>query len=682
MPGPTVSARRGVSVTQTMHALRFTLALAALAPALLSAQQPAPTARPDSTAKPLHPVVVRERQRARAVGGSAIVEVAVDSVRTAPAANLDAVLRTVPFVGVRTNSRGETELSLRASDSRQPAVLLEGVPLTLGWDSRTDASVIPLSAATGIRVGRTLSSLMLGPNISSGTIEVGLTEGLTATRRLLTLGTDQTGALGFSGSAGAPITIGTGTLAVLGGGGVRHRPDLVAPDALTRRVTKGRRDNTDLTQRDYVSGVRYTTATGASFGLTVTGARGARGVMAEDHLTTPRFWRIPQVDRDVAILSATSGWMSTPLGSGSVDLRVGRSRGTQRIDQYTDSSYRTLGTTERGDDATTTTRLILEHSVGSRGEIGLGISSATIDYDETLGAATPVAYRQRLSSVALETDWELPRQLRFSLSGSRDQAEHPLTGGRAPLGARQEWGARAGLSKTLLGPGIQLNAAMTRRARFPALRELYSGSLQRFVPNPDLRPERLISSEVSALWQRGAGEVQATLFRQQLDDAVVRVTRPDRTFIRVNANAQRTQGLELFGAWRGADRTFLADLTVQDPQLIDQVSGARSAPEYVPHLRGSVTAIVPIATRTRLTTAATTTGAQSCLNPDRGTRETIAAATRLDALIDRDITLDARGLWSALRVSIGVDNLLDRLTYDQCGLPQMGRTFRIGLQLR
>jgi iron complex outermembrane receptor protein len=665
-----------------MRSLRCTLALAALAPALVGAQQPAPTTRADSSAKPLHPVVVQERQRARAVGGSAIVEVSVDSVRTAPAANLDAVLRTVPFVGVRTNSRGETELSLRASDSRQPAVLLEGVPLTLGWDSRTDASVIPLSAATGIRVGRTLSSLMLGPNVSSGTIEVGLTEGLIAPRRVLTLGTDQTGALGFAGSVGAPIPIGSGTLAVLGGGGMRHRPDLIAPDALRRRVTHGRRDNTDLTQRDYVGGVRYTTAQGASFGVTLTGGRGTRGIMAEDHLQTPRYWRIPQVDRDVAILSAFSGWRPTPFGSGSVDLRLGRTRGTQRIDQYTDSSYRTVGTTERGDDVTSTTRLILEHSIGARGEVGLGISSATIDYDERLGTATPVAYRQRLASVALETDWSLPGLVRLSLAGSRDQAENPLTGGRAPLGDRSDWGGRLGVTKTLLAPGIQLNAAMTRRARFPALRELYSGSLQRFVPNPDLRPERLVSSEVSALWQRGAGEVQATVFRQHLDDAVVRVTRPDRTFMRVNANAQRTQGLELFGAWRGADRTFLADLTVQDPQLIDQGSGARTAPEYVPHLRGSVTAIVPIAAHTRLTTAATTIGAQSCLNPERGARETIAAATRLDALVDRDLALGARGLWSALRLSVGIDNLLDRLTYDQCGVPQVGRTLRVGLQLR
>ena len=163
---------------------------------------------------------------------------------------------------------------------------------------------------------------------------------------------------------------------------------------------------------------------------------------------------------------------------------------------------------------------------------------------------------------------------------------------------------------------------------------------------------------------------------------MVRVTRPDRTFIRVNANAQRTQGLELFGAWRGADRTFLADLTVQDPQLIDQASGTPLAPEYMPHVRGSVTAIVPLAARTRLTTAATTVGAQSCLNPERGTRERIGAATRVDALVDRDVALGTRGIWSALRLSVGIDNLLDRLTYDQCGLPQMGRTFRVGLLLR
>ena len=74
---------------------------------------------------------------------------------------------------VRRNSRGEMELSVRGSDSRQAAVLMDGVPLTLGWDHRADPSLVPLGGVERITLVRGLQSLLHGPNVLGESLTYG-----------------------------------------------------------------------------------------------------------------------------------------------------------------------------------------------------------------------------------------------------------------------------------------------------------------------------------------------------------------------------------------------------------------------------------------------------------------------------------------------------------------------------
>ncbi|MBC8090220.1 MAG: TonB-dependent receptor [Phycisphaerae bacterium] len=645
---------------------------------LLSAQQTPPK---DSAGKAIAPVIVNARQVPRVIGGAAVLEMSTDSLRTPAGATLSDVLRTVPFVGVRTNSRGETELSVRGSDSRQPTVLLEGAPMSLGWDSRSDASVIPITGASGIRFSRTLSSLMLGTNIVGGTIEVGLLDGLSARRSVLTTGADQTGAYAVTGSFGAPISIGSGVLAVTAGAGRRDRPDLVAPPGADNLSEDGRRRNTYFEQTDYFGAARFTGKTGAFLGATLTGNIGRRGIAPEAHLAAPRFWQIPQIDRQVAILAAGTGKLGTPLGAASADLRVSRNQGTTRIDAFSDNTYSAISSRERGDDATTTARLILEHTLGTRGDFGISATQAVTDYDETLDAAAAAVYQQKLTSLAMETDWRLPGLTDVSFALATDRAANAKTGGRSPLAPTSEWAGRVGLSK-LFYSGFTLHSSVSRRARFPALRELYSGALNRFEPNPDLKPEKLVAAELGMSWTGNAFRFQSAVFRNSLQDAVVRTTLANRKFKRVNKNDLQSTGIELFGSWNAPRATLIADVTLQDVQLTDIASAARTRPEYAPHHRSTFTAILPLMTATRLTAAMRNTGAQYCEDPDLGRQRKLAANAYFDALVDHDIKIKRGGLWSVLKATLGIDNVGNTLAYDQCGLPRAGRTIRFGLEMR
>jgi len=145
---------------------------ASAAPAV--AQAPADTLPRDTVPVAVEGVVVTAERPAAVVGGAGAVVLRADSAAVPPAPRLAEVLRATPFVRVRTNSRGEAELSLRGSESRQVAVLVDGVPLTLGWDDRADLSVVPATGAQGITLVRGVPSVLHGPNVLGGVVEVGV----------------------------------------------------------------------------------------------------------------------------------------------------------------------------------------------------------------------------------------------------------------------------------------------------------------------------------------------------------------------------------------------------------------------------------------------------------------------------------------------------------------------------
>ena len=126
------------------------LVISVLLPGTVAGAQVArDTTRRDSTAQQIERVVITAARTPAAVGGAAAVVVAPSALNVSAAPSLHEVLRQVPFILVRQNSRGEMEISMRGSESRQVATILDGLPLALGWDHRTDPSLIPAFQASG-----------------------------------------------------------------------------------------------------------------------------------------------------------------------------------------------------------------------------------------------------------------------------------------------------------------------------------------------------------------------------------------------------------------------------------------------------------------------------------------------------------------------------------------------------
>lgn len=670
-------------------------ALVTVPPAALGGQ-----VRPDSagadSARRVERVVITGARTPAAVGGTGALVVRPDSLRASPAPLLEEALRETPFVLVRQNSRGEMEISVRGSDSRQAAVMLDGVPLTLGWDHRTDPSLVPLSGVQSLVFVRGLSSLLGGPNVLGGIVELGLGRSAdgTATRREAWAGTavDQDGGRVLSAGGAMPVTLGGGTLAFRAGGGYRERDGVrVTTDARDSTADDHLRTNSDLRHYDAFAAVRWQGTSGRHLGVTATGYSAERGVPPELHVGEPRLWRYPNQSRVFTALGAGTGLVATPLGTGSLELTGGYNAGKVEIESFTDRRYTELDARELGDERTATVRLAATHSVPGAGTLRAAVTAGDVRYEETLGVDPASDYRQRLWSTGAELQW--PVRGRATLGGGvvYDVVTTPETGGKESLGRLDAWGWRGGAT-TIAGDALRLHASVSHRARFPALRELYSGALDRFQPNPTLEPERLTGAELGATFgEDGARGVtlQGVAFHHQLEDAVVRTTVPNtRLFVRVNRDEIRSTGVELTGGWRSssdASRTvsLTGDLLAQHVRVHDDSARAERRPEHQPEVRGSLELGVPLPAAVRAFAAARYTGTQYCVHPDTGGQERLGDQTEANVALERSWVLRRDSdVFGALRTVLALDNATDATVYDQCGLPQPARTLRLVVQIR
>lgn len=667
--------------------IRLALAMMAAGAPALSAQ-----ASPDSVLRS-GPIRVHAVRATTTAGGASALHAVPDSLTTSAAPTMEQVLREMPFVHVRTNSRGEAQFSLRGSgsDARQVAVLVDGVPLNLGWDDRADLSVLPATAAASLTLVRGLPSVLYGANVLGGVVEVNVAQGpgtgVAAPFVEARLGGDHTGSFTAGATAAVPVSLERGAFSLRAGAGFRDRRGLALPGGVAQPGSATLRTNTAMQHRDAFVAARFIGTGGAWASLASSAFEGERGIAPELHTSRPRYWRYPEVGRWVTALTLGTGDRASPLGGrGDAEVSVGYDVGSTSIRSYEDVTYRTVIDTEDSDDRTVTVRLLADQMLGARGELRTAFSHSTIEHDEVLAFdAQRNSYEQRVWSAAAETVWRLAAplaaftDLRVSIGGALDGADTPRSGDKPPLGTLHDWGARLGVSAVAADGSTVVHAGASRRARFPALRELYSGALGRFVPNPELRPELLHAAEAGVTTALSRVDVQAVAFYRVLDDAIEQVSLPGRMRQRVNLGTVRSTGLELLAATAAGPLDLAADITLQRVRLGGE---ADVRPEYQPAFSGGLDLGARLPHGFSAGAELRHISAQYCVNPEVAGSLRLDPSTRLDAHLSRGFALRRSGLGSHLDIGAGVDNVTDSAVYDQCGLPQAGRTLQLSVRIR
>jgi iron complex outermembrane receptor protein len=653
-------------------------------------QEPPDTIRPD-TVFTVEGIAVKVSRPVATAGGASALTTPLDSVVVPPAPTLQEVLRRMPLVLIRENSRGEAQPQVRGMESRQVAVLVDGVPLTLGWDNRTDLSIVPLTAARQLTLVRGLSSVLHGPNALGGVVLVDIANGagtLAAPEPFnFSVGIDQLG----NGSAAlglATLLRGRGgDLLLRAGGGYRNRSSVPLASGITQPVAADDRLNSDFEHWNGYAVARYQGSGGPWASLSTFAFNSNRGVPPELHIAEPRLWRYPKASRWVTALSGGTGWLETPWGEGDLEASLGVDLGETDIDAYESLAYDSIAGGEKGDDRTLSLRLLGDHTLGG-GVLRSAWTLAETRHELVEDGNDPEVYRQRFLSVGVETEHPIysggsaaPRA-RVSIGVSADYADTPETGvweARSPIWA---WGARAGGTYAIGDGTVLVNGGVSRRVRFPALRELYSGALGKFVVNPDLAPEVLGVAELGLTASRGAAEAQVVGFYQRLEDAIVRVSLADGTLQRQNRAMVRSAGVELLASYTWPNGLAVSgDATLKDVEQEDpSAPEGQQHPEYQPWISGGLALSVPLGYGVRTTGRVRHLGVRYCVHPDFNTEQRLASDTWLDVELGGGFDVRS-GRTGRVEVMLAALNVTDEAVFDQCGLPQPGRLLQLQVRL-
>jgi iron complex outermembrane receptor protein len=605
-------------------------------------------------------------------------------IRVQDPGSLDDLGGLIPSARVSTNSRGDSHLMIRGAPERHVQVFLDDIPLNLPWDERVDLQTIPITGAGRIEGTRGLTTLLDGPGVLAGSARIlppDVTDGSRLTRAGL--------AFGQYGKTVADLQHQdlVGTWDVLAAAGWQDRDAWPLPADAQGSDGQTERENSDLNQYSLLlRGSRPVAQTGR-LNLLATGWSAEKGVPPELHLgEDARFWRYPVRKRGLLGFS-----MDLPLGQEGVwDLKTALSadyfeqeidpRGPDGWDQPLEPGQEY----EKNWDRTGYGKIGLNRWLGDSAQVTAQVDARYTNHRESLTVGGPIeSYAQWLTSLVAQGEVQAGDPWIFQAGLGWDHAATPESGDK-PANEPDDAPAVNLRALRRLSDVTRLYAAASRRSRFPSLRELYSGALGRFVPNPDLQPEQQNLYEIGLATDHPAWRIEAAAFVNYLKDGIekMKVPGPEKQFQRVNRTKIRVPGIELAGSWNPARyldvhlQYTVMSARVEEDGTYDQP--AEDRPDYLSRVgvhwqrfTGPGALLEAVVTGGRWSADAS------------GASAATGDLKRLPAGVTWNLRLSWKFVraYSTAEAHLRLDNVFDQLVEYQVGLPGPGRVFSGGVSV-
>ena len=593
----------------------------------------------------------------------------------------------LPATRVVVNSRGESLFMVRGASERHVRIWLDDIPLVVPWDERVDLSLVPVLAVTGSDASRGVVSALDGVGTLAGSVRL-RTEPVGADEQRVVVD----GAIGqvdaYRGSLLYRTVHGNWDF----GAAVTHRSrsGVTVPTDLdaSYHQTGDIRTNSDLEQTALL--VRGGGPLGSgSLNLLLLGTDGAKGVPPETHLDeAARFWRYP-LQRRLLVGAA----LALPLDDRRrwhLDSALSADLFRQEIRPYDDDTYtgpplEPGAPLESDHDGTGYGRARVRRHLGGAAELAAQAEARYTQHRESLTVDGPQQnYSQWLTSFVAEASGVALGGWLLTAGGGWEFATTPETGDKPPRAATDAAVAHIDLAHAVAGRSV-VHGTVSRRSRFPSLREMFSGALGRFEPNPNLQPERQDLFEIG-LSSRGSGwDLGGTAFASYLDGAIEKVVLPDSAtalYTRVNRAQIRTLGLEALAGWRPLRGLSLTGhYTLLDARV--RQDGAYTQPaEDRPNYLATITCSYDHRSGIGGAVEWHILGPRHSADPTApGGLRRLPAQGRWNLRLDYTAYPAADWLDSA-QLYVRLDNLFDQLIESQVGLPEPGRTISLGAKLR
>ncbi len=532
----------------------------------------AETTAADPPGNPVFDLGVVEVIAKRPLATAPIEKVEAETLRDYQRDDLSTALDLLPGVAVQNvGQRRERLVSVRGFSSRQVPLFIDGVPVYVPYDGNVDLSRFGVDYVSEIVVAKGLASLLYGPNVLGGAINVisrRPTEAFEASLRFKS-------ELGESDDA--LQTRVTGSVGGIRGHWYGHATasyvnaeGYTLPGSFTPTANEdgGARNNSD--SRDLVISAKlgYLADGGDEYALSYYRQDGDKNVppyAGSAAGVQARFWRWPYWDKQSFYFTARNEFGP----QATLRWRAYYDQFKNALDSYDDASYSSFnrpyafkgseyddytvggnGDFEWRWDARNATRVALHWKQDVHREVDA--VNAPLERYEDQSYALAIEHVFRLNdSLTLTPGYSYTVQDGQQAENAVDGALEPFEVSRADAHNGQlvlNWAATANGT---------LTAGVSRKTRFPTIKDRFSFRLGSAIPNSALGPEAAIQYELGWTQRWTQVELRAALFQADLDDAIENVTvdaglcsAPNPTcFQQRNIGKQRNRGGEIAVGW-------------------------------------------------------------------------------------------------------------------------------------
>lgn len=465
--------------------------------------------------------------------------------------NLAEALDLIPGVSSQNlGQRRERLLALRGFSSRQVPLFIDGVPVYVPYDGNVDLARFGVDYVSEIVVSKGLASLLYGPNILGGAINVVSrkpTQALEISSRLSWQADDGGGeteqriGASLGGRHGNWYAHIAASYADSDGYRLPESFVPVAAEDGDRRENAAARDSVISAKIGYAPSAEnefalsYYRQDGEKQDPPYAGSY-LRTASRPDGMT-PRYWRWPYWNKESVYFVARNAVTE----QGTLRWRLFHDSFRNALESYDDATY------------TTQTRPFAFH--GSHYDDYTYGGSADFEWRWNAshvtrlaahfrqdvhreGQTAPAVPLQRLDiptyDLAVEHEWQLLPAL--TLTPSYSHMIQPARTAQVYTSSAQSWSPvhtdrssadNAQLVITYrLDDGSSLLAGVSHKTRFPTIKERFSGGMGTVVPNPGLEPETAVHYELGYRYQSSNWGTKLALFESRLHDAIQSVSMP------------------------------------------------------------------------------------------------------------------------------------------------------------
>jgi len=593
----------------------------------------------------------------------------------------------LPSTIIRTNSRGEALPFIRGAGERQMGLFLDGAMVNIPWDNRLDLNFLPADIIGRVRIEKNSNSSLWGANILGGVLSISTYERTTdgiggAVKLQYTDGGGRYVSASNNGKFGKFNYLASVSFDKLDG-------FLMSKDApnnlLHQSKTSKLRTNSDAERLNLFLRGEYKPFDGTSFGLSYNLTTAEKGVPSEEYLYAKdaRFWRYSDWQRNLVTFNAEHYFNDKFVLRATIWSDIFK----QQIDAY-DSTYTTIKTSQKDDDFTIGNRLALQYELLTNNFLTLVFNSYYSDHKEKIDKNPEDVFSQFTYSGGVEYKAKL-QDLQLSVGGTYDGNVTPKTGKYKDSEGEtfQDYGVFASVSYQLL-PDLTAYANLSRRTRFPTLREAYSGALGKFIPNPDLGAETGLLIDWGVKYSSALIDANFTLFGSFYDDLIIRIKVPkdhplyDPKYPNMRMRDNLAEAT-VYGAEFGfnllpntavilqGNITFMKSEGKEEGKELDHL-------EYKPELNASIIAGYSFNFGLTPQVELEHIGKQYALNAITGKYDAIKNYT----LINLRLAYRFELYGTSMEAYVRLNNVTDKYYLTQLGLPGYGRTFLCGISLK